>query len=397
MNVILFEDSFAEKFLPLTFTRPVGALRIGMLTIAEKWSHALQFEVSHECRSYLSIQFPAKRLAQSILINARLLPTTGVVSAIQALQPDQCLMQDDVLIAGYTANAAQIDNKQFTSQQKISDTFMLNHITDLFTKNDEALKLDYDVMKRGHISESLDSSIVTIGDTSKIFMAEGAKVYACTLNTHDGPIYIDKNAEVMEGAHIRGPFYLGQHSHLKMGAKVYGPTTIGPHCKVGGEVSNSILQGYSNKAHDGFIGNTLIGEWCNLGADTNTSNLKNNYSSVKIFDYGRNDMTDTGLTFCGLIMGDHSKCGINTMFNTGTVCGVGSNIFGGDFPPKHIPSFVWGGSDGFSEYDFEKMIATARQVYTRRGLVLSDNEERIMRNVFEMTAKHRTAATQSQD
>ncbi len=397
MNVILFEDHYWDKFLPLVFTRPVGELRIGIMTIREKWEHALQKEVVHQTRDYLQGLFPLQSAGQGYIVNARALPTHDLLIAIQSLQPGECLMKEDVLLAAYFSNSQQIVSKQFPVTKKFLDAFLLNHITDLFTKNGDALKLDFDVLTKGKKSAALHSSNLIIGDVSKVFIAEGAKVFASTLNTNEGPIFIDEVAEVMEGSHIRGPFYLGQHSQLKMASKIYGPTTIGPHCKVGGEVSNSVIHGFSNKAHDGFIGNTLIGEWCNLGADTNTSNLKNNYSNVRIFDFAKREMTDSGLTFCGLIMGDHSKCSINTMFNTGTVVGVGANIFGGHFPPKHIPSFSWGGSNGFTEYDFEKMIATARHVYARRSLLLSDELQKMLQNVFEMTATHRTSATQSQE
>ncbi len=397
MNVILFEDEQWQKFLPLVFTRPVGELRIGMLTIADKWKHALQTNVVHQTRAYLQPLYAPQAAPQGYLINARALPTAYLLQTIVALQPGECLVQGTELIAGYYNSPEQVISKAFAVSKSIDDALLLNHVTDIFMKNAEALALDFEQLTKGAKSEPLHASNVVIGNAQLVHIAAGAKVWASTLNTNDGPIFIDKDAEVMEGSHIRGPFYLGEHSQLKMAAKVYGATTIGPHCKVGGEVSNSVLQGYSNKGHDGFIGNTVLGEWCNLGADTNTSNLKNNYSQVRTYDYASGTMANTGLTFCGLIMGDHSKCSINTMFNTGTVVGVGANVFGGGFPPKHIPSFSWGGSEGFVEYNFDKMIATARQVYARRGILLSDTIEKMLLNVFEMTANHRTAPTQSQE
>jgi UDP-N-acetylglucosamine diphosphorylase/glucosamine-1-phosphate N-acetyltransferase len=397
MNVILFEDKQWQKFLPLVFTRPVGELRIGMLTIADKWRHALQTAVSHQTRAYLQPLFAADTAPQGYLVNARAFPTPYLQAAIEALQPGECLMQNNELIAGYYNTPEQVESKSFAVSKSIDDALLLQNVTDIFMKNAEALALDFDTLTKGAKSESLHASNIVLGNAQQVYIAAGAKVWASTLNTTDGPIFIDKDAEVMEGSHIRGPFYLGEHSQLKMASKVYGATTIGPHCKVGGEVSNSVLQGYSNKGHDGFIGNTLLGEWCNLGADTNTSNLKNNYSQVRIYDFATETMANTGLTFCGLIMGDHSKCSINTMFNTGTVVGVGANVFGGGFPPKHIPSFSWGGSEGFVEYNFDKMIATARQVYARRGILLSDTIEKMLLNVFEMTANDRLAPTQSQE
>lgn len=397
MNVILFEDERWQKFLPLVFTRPVGELRIGMLTIADKWKHTLQTTVVHQTRAYLQPLYASEAAPQGYLINARVLPTAYLLQAIEALQPGECLVQDQEFIAGYYNTHEQVESKLFKVSKSIDDAFLLQNVTDIFMKNAEALALDFDTLTKGAKSEPLHASNIVIGNAQLVHIAAGAKVWASTLNTNDGPIFIDKDAEVMEGSHIRGPFYLGEHSQLKMAAKVYGATTIGPHCKVGGEVSNSVLQGYSNKGHDGFIGNTVMGEWCNLGADTNTSNLKNNYSQVRIYDFATETMANTGLTFCGLIMGDHSKCSINTMFNTGTVVGVGANVFGGSFPPKHIPSYSWGGSEGFVEYNFDKMIATARQVYARRGILLSDTIEKMLLNVFEMTANHRTAPTQSQE
>jgi UDP-N-acetylglucosamine diphosphorylase/glucosamine-1-phosphate N-acetyltransferase len=222
-----------------------------------------------------------------------------------------------------------------------------------------------------------------------LFVHESAKVYASTLNTNDGPIYIDADSEIMEGSHIRGGFYLGEHATLKMGTKIYGASTIGPQCKVGGEISNSVFYGHSNKAHDGFVGNSLIGEWCNLGADTNTSNLKNNYSNVSIWSYEKADYADTGLTFCGLIMGDHSKCGINTMFNTGTVVGVSSNIFGSGFPRNFVPSFSWGGASGFTTYLTSKAFQTAKIVMSRRHVDFTEEDAKILEHIFEETKKYR--------
>jgi UDP-N-acetylglucosamine diphosphorylase/glucosamine-1-phosphate N-acetyltransferase len=238
----------------------------------------------------------------------------------------------------------------------------------------------------------LHASNIVIGPSDQLYVHPSATVYATTFNTNDGPIFIDADAEIMEGSHIRGPFYLGQHATLKLGTKIYGATTIGPQCKVGGEISNSIFWGYSNKAHDGFVGNSIIGEWCNLGADTNTSNLKNNYSNVKIWSYAQNGLADTGLTFCGLIMGDHSKCGINTMFNTGTVVGVGANIFGGDFPPKHVPSFSWGGPGGWEVYDLAKASATIEKVMARRSLTLTPATQNLLQYIFDQTAPQRNAS-----
>jgi UDP-N-acetylglucosamine diphosphorylase/glucosamine-1-phosphate N-acetyltransferase len=245
-------------------------------------------------------------------------------------------------------------------------------------------------LTKGRKSQPLNNSCRNIGK-GKIFIEEGASANDTTFNTTTGCIYIGKDAEVMEGSVVRGPFALCEHSVLKMSSKIYGATTIGPHSKVGGEVNNSVVFGYSNKAHDGFLGNSVIGEWCNLGADTNNSNLKNNYANVKLWNYSGENFIDTGLQFCGLIMGDHSKCGINTMFNTGTVAGVSSNIFGSGFPRNFIPSFSWGGAQGFTTYRFEHAIETAQLVMQRRNTELTDNDKDILKYIFDNDEKFRKA------
>jgi UDP-N-acetylglucosamine diphosphorylase/glucosamine-1-phosphate N-acetyltransferase len=389
MHIILFEDNLYTQFLPLTFTRPVGDLRIGMLKISEKWEKMMQTSVAHDTRDYLQALFPTSADSEAICINARVLPDEGLVKTIQALENDATLMQNDRIIA-----------RKGTGEKTVhynGDVLILEKISDLFSKNGEALQRDFDLLTENRSSAPLHESNIVIGDKNNVFLEEGAQVYASTFNTLSGPIYIDKDAEVMEGSHVRGPFYLGEHSQLKLGTKVYGPTTVGPHSKIGGEVSNSVILGYSNKGHDGFLGNSILGEWCNLGADTNTSNLKNNYSTVRIWNYGERQYADTGLTFCGLIMGDHSKCSINTMFNTGTVVGVAANIFGGDFPPKHVPSFSWGGSSGSVEYDLNKALMTAERVIARRAMSLDEATTKMLTDVFHLTRPDRAYTTQSQE
>ena len=393
MHITLFEDNSWSKFLPLVYTRPVGDLRIGILKISEKYQKLFQAEVHHETRVFLHGLFPPAKQEPDIRINARLLPTEELCAAINALAANESLMYQGVMLA---------QKKQQNEMPQVEVEFkgvplLIQQITDLFALNSEALRLDYEMLTKSKKSAPLDPSNTIIGSVDLVYIAPGSKAYASTFNTLDGPIFIDEDAEVMEGSHIRGPFYLGEHSQLKMGTKIYGATTIGPHCKIGGEVSNSVIQGYSNKAHDGFIGNTLLGEWCNLGADTNTSNLKNNYSKVRVWSYFDNQYSDTGLTFCGLIMGDHSKCGINTMFNTGTVVGVCSNIYGGGFPPKHIPSFLWGGSEGVVEYQWSKALDTIARVLQRRNLDLTLEMIEMLRFLFESTAAHRFNPSQSQE
>ena len=393
MNIILFEDRKWNAFLPLTFTRPVGELRMGMMTMRERYERIFGDKVFHEARTQLRELFPPAPEGESLHINARLIPTTAVTEAIKNLKLNEALKSADTLLAHRSVKFSDVEKEiEFDGQARL-----MEKMTDMFSLNAEAMKFDFTLMPKEASSAEIHPSNVVIGDTSLLYIAPGAKAYASSFNTTDGPIYIDKDAEVMEGSHIRGPFYLGEHATLKMATKVYGATTIGPHCKVGGEISNCVILGYSNKAHDGFIGNSIIGEWCNLGADTNTSNLKNNYSQVRHWSYAQNAFTDTGLTFCGLIMGDHSKCGINTMFNTGTVAGVCANVYGGNFPPKHIPSFSWGGSEGFDEYDFSKAIDTIRKVMARREMQLTTEMINLLREIHVSTASHRQNQPQSQE
>ena len=390
MQIVLFEDQVWSRFLPLVYTRPVGELRMGMMTQAQRYARVMNTEVAHNTRPYLRALFPEAHAQLQLHVNARLFPSEPLLNELKSMTPG------DVLKSGDTVLARCIDclNEQPERVwQSSAELMWIERITDLFSMNAMAMKFDFEHMPKTHGSQSLHASNCVIGDASQIFVHEKATVYASTLNTLDGPIYIDADAEIMEGTHIRGGFYLGEHATLKLGTKIYGATTIGPQCKVGGEVSNSIFYGHSNKAHDGFVGNSLIGEWCNLGADTNTSNLKNNYSNVKIWSYAEADFADTGLTFCGLIMGDHSKCGINTMFNTGTVAGVNANIYGGGFPDKHIPSFSWGGPEGWEVYDPEKAFGTIAKVMQRRGQTLTETMKTLLLHIFAETAHHRNSAS----
>lgn len=379
MVAVLFEDQTWSNYLPLVYTRPVGDLRIGIYTIAEKWSLALNCAVAHRTRTYLRELYPATIEKDILLINARVLPTPQLVEAIQSLGEGEALVQDDFFIAlktDHESNDVGESKREFTES-----LFRIDRITDIFSKNGQAIQEDLTLWKNDNAFVHPDESVRVIGDQSRIYIAPSAKVVGCFLNATDGPIIIDEDAEIMEGSMIRGPFYLGKHAGVKMGAKIYGPTTIGHYSKVGGEISNSVIQAYSNKGHDGFLGNSILGEWCNLGADTNNSNLKNNYSPVKIWNYAANDYVDTGLTFCGLIMGDHSKSGINTMFNTGTVVGVCANIFGAAFPEKHIPSFSWGGADGFEPYQLHKALETAERMMARRNVPLTPEYKRLLEHL----------------
>jgi UDP-N-acetylglucosamine diphosphorylase/glucosamine-1-phosphate N-acetyltransferase len=373
MNIGL-KDSLEtwENLLPLTFNKSVADMRIGILTIAEKWSKHLNKSVSIQ---YVNAYLGDTTSRAEIIIDSSVLPTEVLVDAILALKENEVLVQNGFEIA---SNALQSNPKIIEFSGDVS---RIAFPWDIFIKNDAELRKDFDLLTKGKVSQKIDETNNVIGN--HIFVEEGAKIQCAILNTETGPIYIDKNAEIMEGSIIRGPFYLGEHATLKLGTKIYGATTIGKECKVGGEVSNSVIFGYSNKAHDGFIGNTVIGEWCNLGADTNCSNLKNNYSLVDIYNYRQEKMMSTGQQFCGLIMGDYSKTGINTMLNTGTVVGICSNIFGAGFPSKHIPSFSWCSIDKTEIYQLEKGIETIERMKARRGLKLEKRERQILKFLFD--------------
>ena len=389
MNYILFDDS-REDLLPLTFTRPVCDLRIGVMTIREKWEKWLNTQTSTFTEKYLSIKFPCVESQLNILVNGGVCPTNQLIKAVSKLKPSERLVKNGKLLAACTNDSvADFDFANVSGKEFDEDVTTVEYPWDIFSKNGHELKADFALLTDGRTSASLSNTVTVIGD-GDVFLEDGAKAEACIFNTSNGPIYLGKNTEVMEGSVIRGPFALCEGSQVKLGSKVYGPTTVGPHSRIGGEVNNSVIIGYSNKGHDGFLGNSVLGEWCNLGADTNNSNLKNNYDEVRVWNYGEGRFAKTGLQFCGLIMGDHSKSGINTMFNTGTVVGVSSNVFGSGFPRTFIPSFNWGGAAGFTEYNQQKAFATAERVMQRRGKEFNENEKAILSSVFELTKSYRS-------
>lgn len=393
MNCILFDDNSWENLLPLTFTRPLGNMRCGILTIADKWQMIYNAKVSYLTKDYLAQKFPIIIGEQNILINGALLPDTALIDHIASLKEGQILTSNGIILAA-SLNKEQTEafaNNKTEALQHLEYTSTYTKISypwDIFTFNDKAIRDDFQLLTKGRSSAALNETNRCMGEEN-IFVEEGASVNCAIINATTGPVYIGRDAEIMEGSIVRGPLAMCEHSALKMGAKVYGATTIGPYSKVGGELSNSVIFGYSNKAHDGFLGNAVLGEWCNLGADTNNSNLKNNYALVKVWNYPQERFINTGLQFCGLIMGDHSKSGINTMFNTGTVVGVSANIFGAGFPRNLIPSFSWGGPQGLMVYTTSKAFEVAGQVYKRRGLDFTQTEKDILQTVFEMTEKYR--------
>ena len=375
MNIQLNDNGLHLKFAPLTLTRPVGNLRIGLFTNDERWSYFLSgAEVTYKTEDYLSDKFPSSK-NDVIEVNASVIPNEDLIAAIYHLSDNEVLMLNDTWLAKIGKGEGKV---AFKGQIPV----IINERWHLFQKNDEVLRNDFKIITSGRVSKDLSSSNLVIGDESLIFLEEGAIVEGAILNTNTGPIYVGENAEIMEGSIVRGPLGMNTNSALKLGTKVYGAVTLGPHCKVGGEVNNVVFQSYSNKGHDGFLGNALIGEWCNLGADTNTSNLKNNYGMVSTYSYEteREEITDT--QFMGVCMGDHSKCGINTMFNTATVIGVSSNIFGSGFPKKFVDSFVWGGIDNSVSFKFDKAIEYSNNMMVRRGLEISPEEYSILKHIF---------------
>lgn len=381
MKIQLVDGKHRDHLLPLTYTRPVAQLRCGILTIAEKYQKR-GFEVGYETEDYLQEKFPS--VQHDILVSGSVCPTDSFIDAITSLTEGQALIQDDQLLAFKGVNWADTPTEIFPFNDVLN---LIIRPWDIWTKNAAEMNIDFDVLTKDRFSAPIDSSNKVLGD--RIFLEEGARVKASILNATSGPIYLAQNAEVMEGSIVRGGLALGAHSALKLGTKVYGATTLGPHCKVGGEINNSVILGYSNKGHDGFLGNSAIGEWCNLGADTNNSNLKNNYDEVKAWSYVDGRFSKTGQQFCGLIMGDHSKSGINTMFNTGTVVGVSANVYGAGFPRNFIPSFTWGGPQGTTEYMIKKALDTANRMMQRRGLQVDDVERTILEKVYADSAKYR--------
>ncbi|REC54272.1 glucose-1-phosphate thymidylyltransferase [Chryseobacterium piscium] len=383
MQLVFSDAQYWEDFLPLTFTRPVAEMRCGILTFSERWQEILDTtEVSWFTEMYLQQKFKEPEKKESLFLVTNFLPTETVIQQIKDLKQGEALVYEDELVA------AKINMEGFSLNQieKMTDIkeelVFFKKPTDLFTYNKEAIDFDFELLTKGKTSQELSSTNGFLGNKEDLFIEEGAEVEFSTINTKTGKIYIGKNAEVMEGCNLRGPIALCEGSKFNLGAKIYGATTIGPHSKVGGEVSNIIIFGYSNKGHDGFIGNSVIGEWCNLGADTNSSNLKNNYGNVKLWNYRTKDFQDTGLQFAGLLMGDHSKTAINTQLNTGTVIGVASNIFKEGFPPNLIENFSWGGFKDDERFKLDKAYEVAEKVMARRKLPLTDSDKAILKHIF---------------
>ncbi len=393
MNYILFGDQTRNQLLPFTFTRPIADIRLGVLTLREKWEKLLNAKTSSLTEEYLSAKFPVLKEADNILINGSVIANETLVEEIHKLAPNQTLITGETIIA-LRLKAEDIENLDLDLLDAVgpmhtkSNPRKINYLWDLIEMNEQEIIDDFKRLTHNRKSQPIPES-ARVSGAENVFVEPGAVIEHVIINATEGPVYIGKDAQIMDGSILRGPVAIGEGSKIRMGAKIYGATSIGPHCKIGGEVSHSIVFGYSNKAHDGFLGHSVIGEWCNLGADTNTSNLKNSYESVRLWSYTEESFVSTDLQFCGTFMGDHSKCGINTMFNTGTVVGVGAQIFGAGFMRNFIPSFSWGSVSGFSMHNIDKAVNVARRVFARRGLEFDEVEESIFRYVYDQTLSYR--------
>ncbi|WP_027067357.1 GlmU family protein [Maribacter sp. Hel_I_7] len=389
MNFILFDGPRRDHLLPFTFTRPVSEIRVGIMTLKERWEAYLKVSVSSLTEEYLSIKYPVNLEESNVFIDASVLPSNELLKAVKALRAGERLMSGELIIAYLAAVSKSADElSDFDVVKFEGGLVQINNTWDIFDKNATILQSDFDFITKGRKSQPISSTNQLI-HPERIFLEEGAKVEFSILNATDGPIYLGKNSEIWEGSLIRGGLALCNNAIIKMGGKLYGATTIGPYSKVCGEVSNSVIFGYSSKGHEGYLGNAVLGEWCNIGADSNNSNLKNNYAKVRLWDYATERFEQTGLQFCGLMMGDHSKTAINTMFNTGTVIGVNSNIYVPGFPRNFVPSFSWGGASGFTAYQPAKAFDAAKVMMARRGVEFNDVEADILTHVFEITKKWR--------
>ena len=385
-NVIIFDDPATHmNLLPITYTRPISYIRVGITTIYEKWQYFIKdAEFSSLVDPYLMKKFPTTITDENYFIAGHIYPCDALVEAIFKLDKGTALLSPSEQLIAFRGTMEDFDKKKFTSTTTYyEEPKQLHWLYDIFLHNDEQLRLDFRRLSAGRKSQSLSPTNRLIGDhefddgSSKYFIEEGASIEGAIINVTNGPIYIGKDATIMEGSCIRAPFAACEHSQVNMGAKIYGATTLGPYCKVGGELNNVVMIGYSNKAHDGFLGNAVIGEWCNIGGGTTASNLKNDYTEIKLWNYPAHRFLKTGLQFCGLIMGDHSKAGINCMFNTATVIGVGVNIHGAGFPRNFVASFSEGSTAGFSDVSMTKFFDTARRVMARRHVELSDIDKEI--------------------
>ena len=373
-QLLFCDQSTIRDFLPFTFTRPSAELRAGILTFAERWQRLLGVEkIAYNTADYLSGKYPKSNTLEGTLsIYANFLPTPRLLEQLRSLKVGESIMYQGRQLAFMNDGLTLSSIPPIEWEEPL---VVFEKPTDLFTYNDKAIDFDFELLTKGRTSVPLSPTNGFLGDKANLFIEEGAKVEFATLNCQKGKIYIGKDAEVMEGSHLRGSIALCEHATVNMGAKLYGATTIGPYSKVGGEISNSVIWGYSNKGHDGFLGNSVLGQWCNLGADTNVSNL------IQLWDYQKGGYTSSGLQFCGVLMGDHSKTAINTQINSGTTVGVFANLFSAGFPSKYIPNFAWGASA--EKYRLEEAFAVAERVMVRRGIAFDQREQHILQWLFD--------------
>ena len=387
-NYILYDGAFREALLPFTFTRPVAEIRVGVLTIREKWEKFLGYTTTTLTEDYLADKYPLIEMEHNVFINAGYVPNEDFYSKVKHLKENQVIVFQDEIVAFFMKEEQEEIDFDEVESIEVEGLLPLDCKWNLYVNNEEAIKRDFELLTKDAISQPIPKGVTAV-NSSEIFIEEGAELNVCVLNAANGPIYIGKNAVVLDGALIRGSFALGAGSVVKMGAKIYGATTVGPNCKVGGEIKNSILFGNSNKGHEGYLGDSVIGEWCNFGADSNVSNLKNTYSTIRLWSYEKQEYENTNQLCCGLMMGDHSKTSINTMFNTGTVVGVSANIFGIGVPEKLIPSFSWSSQNVVDVYRLKKALKTAGRMMLLSGEKLSDQDKKILEKVFEITENYR--------
>lgn len=389
-NIVLFDTQEVHcACLPITFTRAVSDVRVGIRTISEKWQGFIPGEYTALTADYLAVKYPEVP-DEALFVAGYVCPTRELAATVSGLKSGEALVATDGTLLAYNGSRTNFEARNFVHETCYDSEFVaIKASYDIFRNNDVETERDFEMLTAGRKSQPLPASCTLIGDAARLFIEEGAKLECVILNVKNGPIYIGKEAEIMEGVCIRAPFVACEHATVNMNAKIYGATTLGPYCKVGGELSNVVMIGYSNKGHDGYLGNAVIGEWCNLGADTNCSNLKNNYAEIKLWDYVTHRFRATGMQFCGLLMGDHSRSGINTMFNTATVVGVGANVYGPGFPRTVIDSFVQGGAEGFKPVSVAQVVDMATRMMARRGKSLSEADRAIL------TALHDTSYPQA--
>lgn len=408
MQHIILYDTKADygNLLPITFARPISGIRVGITTLREKWEALVPGRYFIETADIMCDRLPDEiRNDETLYVCSSVIPTRAVADAVGSLRPGECLVGTDGRTVAFRGSChkdyleedcGEISRGDAACRVFPDEVRRLRYVFDIFLNNSFALNEDYRRLTSGRESRELPCSNLVLGPYEdedglpRIFLEEGAQVEGAVINLREGPVYIGRGAKVMEGSCIRGALALCDNAQVRMGAKIYGATTLGPWCKAGGELSNVVMLGYSNKSHDGYLGNAVIGEWCNIGAGVNASNLKNDYSKIRIWNYVQKRFIHTDLQFCGLIMGDHSKAGVNCMFNTATVLGVGVNVHGSGFPRVFVPSFSEGSaSAGFTDVSLKKFFDIAARVMSRRGHEIDDREKKIYEHIYNYSQTHK--------